>query len=196
MTYSFFSQRGSAGQSSAGANTSHSTSVTQTLKDTFQKQAASSQKASDLFGTVLIHSCSVLDLDYILKIPWYTDNHDNFGHYYHSVKHSYRYIRKDDMMLLLASMIISLMLSEYKNYIIKMTYLSHLHISPTLLLCASENAPWMAFAVSFSGLLWPWRVTAKGAVRQNPHFFYLCLVYFVSKYCCRGMAKTVERQTL
>ena len=53
--YSFFPQRGSAGQSSAAASTSHSTSVTQTLKDTFQKQAASSQKASDLFCTVLIH---------------------------------------------------------------------------------------------------------------------------------------------
>ena len=48
--YSFFSQRGSAGQSSAAATTSHSTTVTQTLKDTFQKQAASSQKANDLFA--------------------------------------------------------------------------------------------------------------------------------------------------
>ena len=54
--YSFFSQRGSAGQSSATATTSHSASVMQTLKDTFQKQAASSQKANDLFCTVLIHS--------------------------------------------------------------------------------------------------------------------------------------------
>ena len=56
MFSSFFSQRGSAGQWSAAANTSRSTSVMQTLKDTFQKQAASSQKANDLFCTVLIHS--------------------------------------------------------------------------------------------------------------------------------------------
>ena len=49
MFSSFFSQRGSAGQWSAAANTSHSTSVTlKTLKDMFQKQA------NDLFCTVLL----------------------------------------------------------------------------------------------------------------------------------------------
>ena len=28
----------------------------------------------------------------ILRIPCYTDNHDSFGHYYHGMKCSYRYI--------------------------------------------------------------------------------------------------------
>lgn len=53
--YSLFSQRGSAGQSSAPATTSQSTLVTQTVKDAFQKQAAyapSSQKANDLNAAI------------------------------------------------------------------------------------------------------------------------------------------------
>ena len=64
LSIHFFSQRGSAGQSSAAATMSHSTSVRQTLKDTFQKQAAISQKATYLFCTVLIHSF-VLDVDFV-----------------------------------------------------------------------------------------------------------------------------------
>ena len=53
--YLFFSQRGSAGQSSAAATTLHSALVMQTVKDAFQKQAAyalSSQKANDLNAAI------------------------------------------------------------------------------------------------------------------------------------------------
>ena len=36
-------------------------------------------------------------------------------------------------------------------FIIKIAYISPLHVSPALLFCTYESAPQMAFAVSFSG---------------------------------------------
>ena len=63
----FFSQSVSAG------TTSNSTSVTQTLKDMFQKQAASSQKASFLFSILhsfdtLFYTCLMLILQCFVKV--------------------------------------------------------------------------------------------------------------------------------
>ena len=46
-----------------------------------------------------------------------------------------------------------------------------------------------------AGMLWPWPITAEGAIPENPHLFYLCLIYFLYQRIVvdKGMTKTVEK---